>query len=175
MFAVEKYEPYVNVISFVILLFIFAGYLWFVLFAGPKLMRKREPLNVTNLIRLYNVFQVIVCSIFVTRIYQLGFTFQFLFKCEKFEFLSRDELVEVKLGSWLFLSLRVFEFVETIFFVVRKKQNQASFLHIFHHVGSVMMTWLFIVSHAGEKSLNGLDKCLTFVFYSQNSWQLTLR
>lgn len=136
--------------SFFVLLIIFAVYLWFVLVAGPEFMAKRQPFNVTPLVRLYNVFQVIVCTIYVTRSYQLGFTFHYLFKCERFEFLDVQDRLEIKIGSWLFLSLRVFEFMETIFFVLRKKQKQASFLHIFHHIGSVMMTWLFIVWKAGE-------------------------
>lgn len=147
----EVYENYVGLVSFFILLIIFALYLWFVLIAGPRFMEKREAFNVKVLLRLYNMYQVIVCTIYVTRTYQLGFTFQYLFKCERFGFLNGAEMLEIQIGAWLFLSLRIFEFMETIFFVLRKKQNQASFLHIFHHIGSVLMTWLFIVSHAGEK------------------------
>lgn len=135
--------------SLVVLLLISAIYLWFVLDFGPKFMSKRDPINVTSLLRAYNIFQVIVCTIYVTRAYQLGFTYNYLFKCERFEFLGAAANAEIQLGGWLFLSLRVFEFVETVFFVLRKKQNQASFLHIFHHIGSVFMTWLFLASRAG--------------------------
>lgn len=152
--SVEQYEDWVNLISFLILLTICGLYLWFVLVIGPKLMEKREPFNVKHLLRIYNVSQVIVCCIYVTRTYQLGFTFKYLFKCERFEFLGAAEMAEIKLGGWLFLMLRTFEFVETIFFVLRKKQKQASFLHIFHHIGSVFMTWLFIVCHAGENDIH---------------------
>jgi hypothetical protein len=147
---VALYERYFHVVSLLVLLLIFGAYLWFVLAAGPKFMSKREPYNVTDLVRIYNIFQVIVCTTYVVQAYRLGFTFKYIFKCERFEFLSDDVMLEVQIGAWLFLNLRVFEFVETIFFVLRKKQNQASFLHIFHHIGSVLMTWLFIVSRAGE-------------------------
>lgn len=147
---VELYNKYIHVISLLILLIIFGAYLWFVLVAGPKFMKNREAYNVTPLLRVYNISQVISCSIYVVRAYMLGFTFQYIFKCQRFEFLSDDARLEILIGCWLFLNLRVFEFVETIFFVLRKKQNQASFLHIFHHIGSVMMTWLFIVSKAGK-------------------------
>lgn len=147
---VVRYDKYFHVASLLILLFIFAIYLWFVLSAGPKFMKNREPYNVTNLLRVYNIFQVIICSTYIIQAYRLGFTFKYIFKCERFEFLNDDTRLLIQLGSWLFLNLRVFELVETIFFVLRKKQNQASFLHIFHHIGSVMMTWLFIVSYAGK-------------------------
>jgi hypothetical protein len=116
-------------------------------------MMKREPYDVTDLVRIYNVFQVIVCTIYVISAYRIGFTLNFIFKCERFNFLNDDVKLAVQIGAWLFLGLRVFEFMETVFFVLRKKQNQASFLHIFHHIGSVMMTWLFIVSNAGKLTL----------------------
>lgn len=113
-------------------------------------MKFRDAFDIIDLVRLYNVFQVIVCCIYVTRAYNIGFTFEFLWKCEKFAWLSDLAKIEVRIGYWLFLLLRVFEFSETIFFVLRKKQKQASFLHIFHHIGSVLMTWLFIVAEAGK-------------------------
>lgn len=28
-----------------------------------------------------------------------------------------------------------------VFFVLRKKQNQVSFLHVYHHTGMVLLTW----------------------------------
>lgn len=145
----QLYDGYVHLVSSFILMFIFGGYLWIVLVVGPNWMKNREPYNVVDLIRLYNVFQVIACTFCVVRSHQLGFTFAFLWKCEKFENFSDLVKLEVKIGYWLFLILRIVEFVETFFFVLRKKQNQASFLHIFHHIGSVLMTWLFIVSEAG--------------------------
>lgn len=150
MSTVHISDKYLVWSSFVILLFTFGVYLWFVLFSGPKFMEKREPYDVTDWIRAYNCFQVVICTYFVAGGIYLGFTPKYFFKCERFDFLKDDAKLKMLIGTWLFLGLRVFEFVETIFFVLRKKQNQASFLHIFHHIGSILMTWLFIYMHAGE-------------------------
>lgn len=132
------------------MLFICLLYLWFVLVFGPEFMKKRDPYNVVDLIRLYNIFQVLACTFYVVRSHQMGFTLHYLWRCEKFEWFSELTKLEVKVGYWLFLVLRMIEFWETVFFIVRKKNKQASFLHIFHHIGSVAMTWLFIVADAGE-------------------------
>lgn len=129
---------------------IFGAYLWFVLSAGPKFMKNRQPYNLKEWIRYYNCFQVVVCSYFVAGGLFFGFSPKYFFKCESFSFLSDETKLKIYIGLWLFLGLRVLEFVETIFFVLRKKHNQASFLHIFHHIGSVLMTWLFIAMHAGS-------------------------
>lgn len=152
---------HIDLISFLFICMTCGAYLWFVIIAGPKLMEKREPYNVKPLLRVYNISQVVVCTIIVTRTYQLGFTFEYVFKCERFEFLGDLEKSEIKLGGWLFLMLRTLEFVETVFFVLRKKEKQASFLHIFHHIGSVLMTWLFLVCHAGENGLRLCDRLAT--------------
>lgn len=81
----------------------------------------------------------------------LGLKLNYIGRCEKLEFLNDAERSEVNFGIWMFLLLRIYEFVETIFFIMRKKENQASFLHIFHHIGSVLMIWIFILKKTGEK------------------------
>lgn len=99
---------------------------------------------------MYNLYQVVVCTVTVVRAHQLGFSMSYLWKCEKFGFVSEVVRLEVKIGFYLFMLLRMFEYMETVFFILRKKMAQASFLHVFHHIGSTLMTWLFIMSRAGE-------------------------
>jgi GNS1/SUR4 family len=146
----QMFEQYFHLVSAAFLLALFALYLWFVLVFGPSFMKDREAFNVTGLIRLYNAFQVFACLFVIIRSHQIGFYWQYLWVCEKFEFFTDLVRFEVKIGYWLFLGLRCVEFVETVFFVVRKKHEQASFLHLFHHIGSVLMTWLFIILNVGE-------------------------
>lgn len=152
-FAVEFSDKYLVWSSLIILLIIFGIYLWLVLSFGPKFMAKREPYNVTEWIRSYNCFQVVICTYFIAGGIYCGLSPKYFFKCEHFGFMKDDAKFKIFVGSWLFLGLRIFEFIETIFFVLRKKTNQASFLHIFHHIGSVFMTWLFIAMHAGKTLL----------------------
>jgi elongation of very long chain fatty acids protein 1 len=141
---------YIHGASFLALLSVIALYLWFVLKAGPKLMEKRDPIKATLFLRLYNIYQVLSCSCFLIGSYRLGFTFKYFLQCETFSFLSEADKLLIKIGFWLFLLLRLSEFSETLLFVLRKKHKQASFLHIFHHIGSVLVTWLFLVMGAGK-------------------------
>lgn len=34
---------------------------------------------------------------------------------------------------WLYYMCKITELLDTVFFVLRKKQNQISFLHVYHH------------------------------------------
>lgn len=40
-----------------------------------------------------------------------------------------------------------------VFFVLRKKDNQMSFLHLYHHGGMVLMTWIVTKYYAGGVTL----------------------
>lgn len=46
--------------------------------------------------------------------------------------------------------LRIVEFIETIFFVLRKKHNQVTFLHIYHHISTIVIFWMFL-KHSGSE------------------------
>lgn len=158
-FSEEFSDKYLVWSSLLVLVIIFSFYLFFVLSAGPKFMAKKEPYELKQFIRCYNCFQVVVCTFFVAGGLH-SFAPKFLFKCESFSFLKNEEKWKVFIGIWLFLGLRVLEFLETVFFVLRKKHRQASFLHIYHHIGSAFMVWLFIAMNAGEfeKILNSQTK-----------------
>ena len=42
---------------------------------------------------------------------------------------------------WTYFIVKVIDLLDTIFFVLRKKQNQVSFLHVYHHAGMVVGGW----------------------------------
>jgi len=166
--ASQLFDQYFHLCATFAILALIGIYLWFVLSFGPEFMKNRDPYNVVDLIRLYNAFQVVACSIFVYKAQQIGFSFRFIWKCEKFEFFTDLTRLEVSIGYWLFLILRCIEFIETVFFVVRKKQSQATFLHIFHHIGSVLMTFLFIIMEAEYMAIYIaiINSCVHMVMYS---------
>lgn len=38
--------------------------------------------------------------------------------------------------------LKIFDLLDTIFFILRKKENQITFLHVYHHAGMIIVTWV---------------------------------
>jgi len=168
-------NPYFLVCATIVLFVIIVWYLIYVYIVGPRYMKDRPPQKLKNRIRCYNVFQIIACTIFVVRSYQLGFDFRFLWKCESFDWLSEYEFQQVYIGTWLFLCLRLYEFVETVFFIKRKKFNQASFLHVYHHVSTVILMWIFIVFDTEwmaiyNASINSFVHMLMYTYYLLSSY-----
>lgn len=51
---------------------------------------------------------------------------------------------------WWMYMLKIVELSETVFFVLRKKQNQVSSLHVYHHVSMVLLAWIGVKYFPGE-------------------------
>lgn len=45
---------------------------------------------------------------------------------------------------WWLIFLKLFDYVETCVFVLRKKQNQVSALHVYHHVSNLIFLWYYL-------------------------------
>lgn len=78
------------------------------------------------------------------------------------------------------------EFCDTIFFVLRKKKTQITWLHLYHHALTPMEAWLLVKFISGNwfvvsTSLNGVKKMVKFLNetagfsreFPTNNYQLT--
>lgn len=110
---------------------IVGAYLWFVLIFGPRFMKTRKPYNVSFYMKWYNYINIvangILCasSLWYTR---MGYDVWF---CQPFSSYVPEGLPEI--GGFIYIALKVFDLMDTVFFVLRKKWNQITLLHIIHH------------------------------------------
>jgi hypothetical protein len=70
---------------------------------------------------------------------------------------------------WYFLS-KVIEFMDTLFFVLRKKNNQISFLHVYHHTSMLLLQWSLVkYTPGGVSYLGNMPNCfihtLMYAYY----------
>lgn len=122
---------------------IFTIYLMFVLKIGPRFMSTRKPFDLTNFTRIYNLAQVFICSYYVNWLIEISFTFSKTWQCLPDE-TDKEKLLKSKNMQWWFLVLRLVELIETVVFVARKKPNQVSVLHIYHHISTATLVWISI-------------------------------
>lgn len=134
-------------------------YLCFVLKIGPIYMKDKKPKNLTNFTRIYNVLQVVACTGFVYFGYLNGFSMKTAWKCSESEIIY-EKWMMYKKSQWTFLLLRLAELSETVVFVLRKKQNQVSFLHVYHHISTAAIVWIYIKFNSCEFMTNFKKKCL---------------
>jgi len=109
-----------------------AAYIYWVKIAGPKYMKDRKPFDLKSILIVYNLFQVIFSTWMFVGSLVYGHEYFFTLKCMPFEKTSARSLQLAAVSWWYYFS-KFTEFLDTIFFVLRKKDSQVSVLHVIHH------------------------------------------
>uniref|UniRef100_A0A8C8S5G9 Elongation of very long chain fatty acids protein n=1 Tax=Pelusios castaneus TaxID=367368 RepID=A0A8C8S5G9_9SAUR len=125
------YSPFPVTLVFTLYLFIVA--------LGPHLMRKWEPLRLKGLLTAYNLALVALSAYMfyeVRKKDRLHLSTHLGGGGESFPCLSQ-QMARV---CWWFFFSKVIELLDTVFFILRKKTEQVTFLHVYHH-GTMLFNW----------------------------------
>jgi len=124
------------------LLTIIATYLYFCISAGPRYMKDRKPYELKNAIILYNAVQVALSIFLVYEGFQGGWFNGYSFTCQPVDWSSNPKAVRMARAVWWYFFCKITELLDTVFFVLRKKTNQVSFLHLYHHSMMPVCAWI---------------------------------
>ncbi|XP_013177610.1 PREDICTED: elongation of very long chain fatty acids protein 4-like [Papilio xuthus] len=138
-FLVENIEEWSVMSSPVTIIIIVVAYLGFVLKLGPKLMKKRSAFELRMMLVVYNLLQVGV-SLFIfcvgtNLLLQNGFIIQRQCVADNTEL----KIKTVSIIQYYFYA-KISELLDTVFFVLRKRDRQISFLHVYHHTFTLLVT-----------------------------------
>lgn len=122
------------------MMWLFVFYLCSVKFFLPRKMRNRKAFDLSMATRAYNILQVIACAWSVSEFFRFGFTFPQTLHCTNL--LSAENHSGILRVWWFCLMIRVAELSETLVFILRKKTNQVSPLHLYHHMSTIFIVWL---------------------------------
>ncbi|KAF4516754.1 hypothetical protein B566_EDAN004593 [Ephemera danica] len=122
-------------------LLILALYLRFVNVWGPRFMQNRPAYNLERLIIAYNTLNVIVSAWLFKEAYISAWGNGYSLKCQPVDFSDDPNALRIMRCCYVYFILKIVELLDTVFFILRKKFNQASFLHVYHHTGMVMLAW----------------------------------
>ncbi|CAB3228019.1 unnamed protein product [Arctia plantaginis] len=121
---------------------ILAVYLVFVMKIGPVFMRKRQGYKLTYTLLIYNAVQVAISVYLVYRFFMdllmMGLVPR---HCYMDEGPSRSRIL---FSTYLYWTAKLTELLDTVFFVLRKKDKQITFLHLYHHTVMVIGTWALL-------------------------------
>jgi hypothetical protein len=152
-------------------LLILLCYWIFVFYAGPKLMKDRKPFELNRIITVYNLYQVIFSSwLLISGSQVKGFhKWIWNFGCGTEE-KDMDVLMLVYYYGWWYMVNKFVELLDTVFFVLRKKQNHVSFLHVYHHSNMGLMTFAFLKYTGGEQliiigMMNSIVHVIMYFYY----------
>ncbi|XP_065364985.1 very long chain fatty acid elongase 7-like [Calliphora vicina] len=162
--------PLIN--SYALVVLIIGLYVLVVLKIGPKCMQKRKPYNIKSVIQIYNIFQILMnLYIFYGLTKHFVFSPNYSWSCMKYD--QKDtsyDLMGVRKFAYLYYINKYLDFLDTIFFVMRKKFKQISFLHVYHHGimawgGFIYMNRFLGSSFTVIGHVNSLVHVLMYTYY----------
>ncbi|XP_020862920.1 very long chain fatty acid elongase 7 isoform X1 [Phascolarctos cinereus] len=122
-------------------------YIYFVTSLGPKIMENRKPFDLKRLMITYNflivLFSLYMCYEFIMSGWGVGYSY----RCDIVDYSRSPIALRMAWTCWLYYFSKFIELLDTIFFVLRKKNSQVTFLHVFHHT-IMPWTWWFGVKFA---------------------------
>ncbi|XP_034438434.1 elongation of very long chain fatty acids protein 1b [Hippoglossus hippoglossus] len=123
------------------------SYLLFVMYLGPRFMANRKPFQLKEAMIVYN-FLLVGLSIFIVYEFLMsGWATTYTWRCDPIDTSNSPEALRMVRVAWLFWFSKIIELMDTVFFVLRKKQGQITFLHIFHH-SFMPWTWWWGICYA---------------------------
>ncbi|KAK6639768.1 hypothetical protein RUM43_008043 [Polyplax serrata] len=166
------------------------SYVYLVKILGPKLMENRKPFELRKVLIYYNLFQVLFSIWLFYECLMGGWWGQYSFTCQPVDYSSSPTAIRIGMSGWLtghysyscqpvdysnhpetlrmvhacwwYYFSKFTEFFDTFFFVLRKKNQHISTLHVIHHGVMPMSVWFGVkFTPGGHSTFFGL--CNTFV------------
>jgi elongation of very long chain fatty acids protein 4 len=134
------------------------------IFVGTRLMKNREPYSAKNYMFTYNLYQTILngwCVYsFIVELVRNGYPV----------WGNTLESTNFKMSFliWIHYNNKYVELLDTLFMVVRKKNDQLSFLHVYHHVLLIWAWWCVCHFACGGDAYFGamMNSLIHVVMYS---------
>ncbi|XP_063216931.1 very long chain fatty acid elongase 7-like [Bacillus rossius redtenbacheri] len=138
---------------------------------GPKLMENRRPFDLKRVLVVYNLAQVLFSSWLFYECLISGWLNHYSYRCQPVDYSTSPLAMRMARGCWWYYFSKFTEFFDTIFFVLRKKNDHISTLHVIHHGVMPMSVWFGVkFTPGGHSSFFGLLN--TFVHIIMYSYYL---
>nr|XP_026485761.1 elongation of very long chain fatty acids protein AAEL008004-like [Vanessa tameamea]XP_026485763.1 elongation of very long chain fatty acids protein AAEL008004-like [Vanessa tameamea] len=108
---------------------------------GPTLMANRKPFELRNVLIVYNLAQTIFSAWIFYEYLASGWWGHYDFRCQLVDYSRSPRAMRMANTCWWYYFSKFTEFFDTLFFVLRKKNEHVSMLHVIHHGIMPMSVW----------------------------------
>uniref|UniRef100_A0A0K2TYL2 Elongation of very long chain fatty acids protein n=2 Tax=Lepeophtheirus salmonis TaxID=72036 RepID=A0A0K2TYL2_LEPSM len=119
-------------------------YLYFVYFWGKNFMKDKKSYEFKGLMNLYNLTQIYGSMYMFINFLKGGWLVDYNLLCQPVVYNSDPSSKAMLMVSTCYICYlsKLLDLLDTVFFVFRKKNNQITFLHVFHHVSMPIYAWI---------------------------------
>eukprot|EP00730_Choanoeca_flexa_P015457 TRINITY_DN7100_c0_g2_i1.p2 TRINITY_DN7100_c0_g2~~TRINITY_DN7100_c0_g2_i1.p2 ORF type:complete len:285 (+),score=60.98 TRINITY_DN7100_c0_g2_i1:126-857(+) len=148
-----------------------AGYL-LLIWAGREIMKTREAFSLKPAIIAYNIF-LVALNAWITYELVAGFILDNMnFFCNQVNTDPNNKpSMRIARACWWYYFSKIIEFMDTVFFVLKKNDRQLSFLHLFHHSTMANLWWIGVRWVPGGQStisaiINAFVHIIMYSYYA---------
>lgn len=148
-------------------------YLMFTIW-GPTVMKNRKPFHLQSFIGIHSAFMTLLNAYLSSEAIISSLNLNYSVLCQPVERLGRPDELRLAKAVWLFYISKIMDFVDSVIIVLRKKERQLSFLHVYHHTSMVLLSWIGVKSYAGGNmyfiiAVNSFVHVVMYSYYSLSS------
>ncbi|GLV46213.1 uncharacterized protein CBL_09992 [Carabus blaptoides fortunei] len=107
---------------------------------GPRLMENRKPLGLRKTLLIYNALQTIFSAWIFYEYLQSGWWGHYSFRCQPVDYSNSPLAIRMAHTCWWYYFSKFTEFFDTLFFILRKKNQHVQFVFIFGHQFQTLFT-----------------------------------
>jgi len=124
---------------------------------GPRYMRHREAFHIPLWILFTYNMSVAILSVYIVEQIVVGiYHRKYNLLCQPLIVSDDENEMKITKAFWFYFLSKSIEFMDTIFMVLRKRFQQITFLHVFHHVTIFLAWWIGLTWVPGGQAWFGL-------------------
>ncbi|XP_040576929.1 very long chain fatty acid elongase 4 isoform X2 [Lepeophtheirus salmonis] len=165
MFAKEKYEYLMSIgdprvqdwplMSSPRITLIIAFLYLAICYFGPKWMSNKKPWSINSFVLLYNLLITTLNVYIGAELFLTSTQLTYNWECEPVDYSNDPKAIRIASALWWYYASKGFELFDSLFFILRKKESQLTFLHVYHHSTMFCLWWIGVKYVAGGSSFLG--------------------
>jgi len=133
-------------------------------------MADRKPFNLKYMLFVYNFLQVWASFYIFWEILSVALQSKYSLVCEPVDYSNNPLSLRILSAMHFYFLIKIVDLLDTVLFAFRKKQNQITFLHVFHHSSMVLNGWLGVKYVGGGQTfflcmLNSFIHVIMYTYY----------
>lgn len=133
-------------------------------------MKSHKPLQMRWALIVYNLYIALLNLWIAVELCYCSYKLKYRSMCQLVKVVDDPYVMRIANGVWWYFASKGFEFADTLFFVLRKKDRQLTFLHKYHHSSMFLVWWTAVRFVPGGSAIipivvNSLVHVLMYAYY----------
>lgn len=108
---------------------------------GPTFMKTRKPLQLRWILVVYNLYVAALNLWIACELCYCSYVLRYRSLCLLVRISNDPHVMRIANAVWWYFASKGIEFADTLFFILRKKDRQLTFLHKYHHSSMLLVWW----------------------------------